>query len=181
MLCPILLGTYVRMEELRKCGRCGELKPIGDFAWRRKRKQQRDNMCGQCRSAYGREHYQANRQHYIDSEARRKRARAEHRTRWLVQFFRDNPCTDCGETDPVVLEFDHLRDKKFEVGNQFASRNWKEILDEIAKCEVVCANCHRRRTAARARTLRAVLSAQVGVVGGTLRAEPILGNLAGEV
>jgi hypothetical protein len=147
------------MAEMRKCGRCGELKPIEQFAWRRKRKLQRDNMCGPCRSAYGREHYLANRQRYIDAEARRKRARAEARTKYLIEYFENHPCVDCGEADPVVLEFDHLRDKRFEVTNQFASRNWQEILDEIDKCEVVCANCHRRRTAGRAGYLRAVLSA----------------------
>jgi hypothetical protein len=146
------------MEELRKCGRCGELKPINAFAWRRKQKGQRDNMCAPCRSAYGREHYLANRQKYIDAEARRKRARAEARTRYLIEYFNTHPCVDCGETDPVVLEFDHLRDKRFEITSQFASRNWQEILDEIAKCDVVCANCHRRRTARRAGHLRAVLS-----------------------
>jgi hypothetical protein len=146
------------MEEMRRCGRCGELKRTDEFAWRRRRKGQRDNMCGPCRSAYGREHYLANRQKYIDAEARRKRARAETRTRYLIGYFGRHPCADCGETDPLVLEFDHIRDKRFEVTNQFASRNWQEILDEIAKCEVVCANCHRRRTARRAGYLRAVLS-----------------------
>jgi hypothetical protein len=145
-------------QELRKCGRCGELKPIEQFAWRRRRKRQRDNMCAPCRSAYGREHYLANRQKYIDAEARRKRERAETRTKYLIGFFQSHPCADCGEMDPVVLEFDHLRDKRFEVTNQFASRNWQEILDEIAKCDVVCANCHKRRTARRAGYLRAVLS-----------------------
>jgi hypothetical protein len=148
------------MEEVRKCGRCGELKPIDEFAWRRKRKRQRDNMCAPCRSAYGREHYLANRQKYIDAEARRKRARAEARTRYLIEYFREHPCADCGEADPIVLEFDHLRDKCFEVTNQFASRNWQEILAEIAKCDVVCANCHRRRTASRAGTIRATLAAE---------------------
>jgi hypothetical protein len=146
------------MREMRKCGRCGELKPIDDFAWRRKHKGQRDNMCAPCRSAYGREHYLANRRRYIDAEARRKRARAEVRTKYLIEFFRTHPCADCGESDPLVLEFDHLRDKRFEVTNQFASRNWQEILDEIDKCEVVCANCHRRRTAQRRGSIRALLA-----------------------
>jgi hypothetical protein len=134
------------------------MKPLDQFAWRRRRKLQRDNMCAPCRSAYGREHYLANRQKYIDAEARRKRARAEVRTRFLLEYFAENPCEDCGETDPLVLEFDHLRDKSFEVTHQLASRNWQPILDEIAKCEVVCANCHRRRTAQRRGSLRALLT-----------------------
>jgi hypothetical protein len=48
------------------------------------------------------------------------------------------------------LEFDHLRDKCFDIGQSLPYRSWQSILDEIEKCEVVCANCHRRRTARRA-------------------------------
>ena len=144
--------------ELRTCGRCGLSKPVDEFAWRRRRKRQRDNLCRPCRSAYGRDHYLANRQRYIDAEARRKRARATERTRLLLEFFRDHPCMDCGETDPLVLEFDHLEAKKFNISHQFASRSWKAILEEIEKCDVVCANCHRRRTAHRRGYLRAVLT-----------------------
>ena len=51
---------------MRACGRCGVKKPLEDFAWRRKARGQRDNMCRPCRSDYGREHYEANRQRYVD-------------------------------------------------------------------------------------------------------------------
>ncbi len=65
---------------------------------------------------------------------------------------------------PLVLEFDHLRNKAFNIGEGFAERVWKTILEEIEKCEVVCANCHRRRTALRRGTLRALLG-KAGVIG----------------
>lgn len=71
-------------DELRKCGRCGEAKPVDDFARRRIERGQRDNMCRPCRSEYGKEHYAANRGHYIDEEARRKQAKAEVRMAFLV-------------------------------------------------------------------------------------------------
>lgn len=58
-------------------------------------------------------------------------------------------CKDCGETDIVVLEFDHLRDKEFDIGNG-KLRGTQKLLEEINKCDIVCANCHRRRTAKRA-------------------------------
>ena len=111
-----------------------------------------------CRSAYGRAHYVANRQRYIDQAARSKRKLMLERTRYLFAYFEAHPCMDCGETDPVVLEFDHLRDKSFNIGQDLARRAWKSVLDEIEKCEVVCANCHRRRTARRRGALRAVLT-----------------------
>jgi hypothetical protein len=46
-----------------------------------------------------------------------------------------------------VLEFDHLRDKRFSIGQDISRRSWRSILAEMEKCEVVCANCRRRRTA----------------------------------
>jgi len=62
---------------------------------------------------------------------------------WLsVSFFDEHPCVDCGERDPLVLEFDHLRDKCFGIAQGFRDRNWQSILDEIAKCIVLCGNCH---------------------------------------
>ena len=56
-------------------------------------------------------------------------------------------CTDCGETNPIVLDFDHLKDKKYNVSRMIHDGfSWAAIKKEIAKCEVVCANCHRIRT-----------------------------------
>ncbi len=60
----------------------------------------------------------------------------------------------------MVLEFDHLKDKAFNIGASLSGRSWASILDEIAKCEVVCANCHRRRTARRRGSLRALMTQQ---------------------
>jgi hypothetical protein len=144
--------------EVRKCYRCGELKAVDEFAWRRKGRGQRDSFCRPCRSAYGKEHYAANRQRYIDQARVVKQRVALERTRYLIEYFVAHPCVDCGETDPVVLEFDHLRDKCFDIGQKLAVRRWTSILAEIEKCEVVCANRHRRRTARRRGTLRAVLT-----------------------
>ena len=143
----------------RKCGDCGILKTIDAFSFRRKAAGQRDSLCRPCRSAYGKQHYAANKQRYVDQARLRKQALALERTTYLLRYFRTHPCVDCGETDAVVLEFDHLGDKKFDIGQALPYRNWRTILDEIAKREVVCANCHRRRTAARRGSLRAILGA----------------------
>ena len=149
------------MHLLRKCYRCHELKPAHEFSWRRKHKGQRDSFCKPCRKAYGREHYLANKERYIAQAAAVKERLNRERTAWLVEYFKTNPCVDCSEDDPVVLEFDHLRDKSFDIGGKLTTRPWKDILEEIKKCDVVCANCHRRRTARRRGSLRALLAQHV--------------------
>lgn len=70
------------------------------------------------------------------------------RRRWLIEYWQQHPCVDCGEADPVVLEFDHVRDvKAFNVSRGFYSKGWKHVLAEIEKCDSRCSNCHKRRTA----------------------------------
>ena len=140
------------------CGSCGHRKSALEFAWRRKARGQRDNYCRPCRAAYKRRHYAANRERYIANALGRKRAVVEERASQLVAFFNDRPCVDCGESDPLVLEFDHLREKRFNIAKGIGDRAWQSVLDEIGKCEVVCANCHRRGTALRGGFARAVVA-----------------------
>jgi hypothetical protein len=83
--------------------------------------------------------------------ARQRALRAQ-----VLDHLRQHPCVDCGEADPVVLEFDHLDEKTASISvllSQTATR--KALEAEIARCEVVCTNCHRRRTARRAGWRRA--------------------------
>jgi hypothetical protein len=73
----------------------------------------------------------------------------------IVEYLKAHPCVECGETNPIVLEFDHLRDKVDNVSTLVRRlSSWSAIEEEIAKCEVVCANCHRIRTAQRGGTYR---------------------------
>jgi hypothetical protein len=58
-------------------------------------------------------------------------------------------CTDCGyRTHPEALDFDHVDGKRFTISRAVA-HSWDDLLAEIDKCEVVCSNCHRVRTAQR--------------------------------
>ncbi len=145
-------------EPGRRCGRCGQLKPTSEFAWRRKERGQRDNYCRPCRADYKQEHYAAHRERYVANALRRKRAIAVERAALLVDFFRERPCVDCGETDPLVLKFDHPGHKDFNISKGLRDHSWQAVLAEIEKCDVVCANCHRRRTARRAGFARAVVA-----------------------
>ena len=78
--------------------------------------------------------------------------------RFVLEYLAERGCSDCGESDPVVLEFDHLEDKTFTISSGIRDRNWESVVSEIGKCDVVCANCHRRRTALRGGFVRLMLA-----------------------
>lgn len=68
--------------------------------------------------------------------------------RFVWSYLREHPCVDCEEGDPIVLEFDHVRGEK---NGAIADMVWipvglQKLKDEIAKCEVRCSNCHKRKT-----------------------------------
>lgn len=68
---------------------------------------------------------------------------------WMIEL-KSKPCTDCGNVFPVCcMDFDHREGTKkaYNVGCMFAHHYSKELIEiEIAKCDLVCSNCHRVRT-----------------------------------
>lgn len=66
----------------------------------------------------------------------------------LIQRTKNGPCSDCGGSfDPVVMEFDHRPGEvKLFSMSSFRRKTLDEVVAEIAKCDVVCSNCHRLRT-----------------------------------
>lgn len=65
----------------------------------------------------------------------------------ILDHLQMNPCVDCGERDPIVLEFDHRGEKKFNISAAYTvGYSVAAVSAEIAKCDVRCANCHRRKT-----------------------------------
>ncbi len=136
---------------LRICRWCGIAKPLQQFHLRDKARGLRHSSCGECFNAYRREHYRMNRADYIRRNTRILKARGRQWQRRLWAFLRDHPCVDCGATDPVVLECDHVDPATKRQSVTLLARGgypWPSVLAELAKCEVRCANCHRRRTAA---------------------------------
>jgi hypothetical protein len=153
--------AFYRAQHEKRCHR-----PLYREGARRRNKRWRDNLTPekkeQQRQAQQR-WYQDNREKVMaraqaqyqrlpieKKQAYRKigKAVAEKNRYWLNEIKRVMGCYDCGEDNPVVLEFDH-RDptqKLFSIseGIGFAAAR---LMQEVEKCDVVCANCHRIRTA----------------------------------
>jgi hypothetical protein len=102
------------------------------------------------------DHYVRNVQYYTVKASARRKAVVNKLNERIYAYLQSHPCVDCGERDPVVLEFDHVRgEKTYEISTlSWRQVSWERILEEIAKCEVRCANCHRRKTAKQRGTYR---------------------------
>jgi len=102
-----------------------------------------------------RAHYKAHKEDYL-RRARAWNKEQKLRIRELLHSAKDVPCTDCAVKYPFyVMQFDHLRDKEFTIGTLVnRAVPIERIRKEIAKCEVVCANCHAERTWQRGQRFR---------------------------
>ena len=125
-----------------ECSICGELRQEDEFNWRSKTKRIRFRYCGYCQRVLSRQHYQANKSRYLERNERRRRKHVE-----IIRKAKSLPCADCRREFPFyVMEFDHVRGEKREHLARMATLGISAILKEIAKCDVVCANCHKERT-----------------------------------
>lgn len=135
--------------DTKKCRECQISKTLEDFSFRDKAQGIRSNICKTCQSTLSKRHYQEHRQEY---NSRRYKHSKEYRNRnrkWVLDYLMEHPCVDCGEPDPIVLQFDHVRGKKENTVSRLISLGCptEQISEEIQKCEVRCANCHTKRTA----------------------------------
>jgi hypothetical protein len=131
---------------VKTCTSCGIEKPLEDFQKRSSAKDGRTNLCKPCKREYDNAHYKNNpkRSKYIREN---QKTRERETNEFIVQYLLQHPCVDCGENDIVVLEFDHVRGEKRGVISVLKRSSLKAVIEEIEKCEVRCANCHRRKTA----------------------------------
>jgi hypothetical protein len=139
---------------LRRCGRCGHDLPIECF------NRLGDGQQWWCRSCFA-AYFRARGDKHREQSRAAKRARQEALRAHILAYLRDRACLDCGESDPIVLEFDHVAEKMASISALIANTAPIRMVDaEIERCEIVCANCHRRRTATRAGWRRADLQGQ---------------------
>lgn len=123
---------------LKTCYTCGE-----------KKERRSAPYCNKCQREYTRADYAKNKEKYVARALKNKERYKQEMYEWLVAYYALHPCVDCGESDPIVLDFDHRdsNDKEDEVSNMMRNGRYRAAKKEVDKCDVRCSNCHRRRTA----------------------------------
>ncbi len=145
-------GETASMDRGR-CSRCDRRLPGAEFDVRDVARTRPQSYGRSCANAAWRSWYaiDQNGARYRKLVATRRKARiAWHGS--IVRRAKSVPCADCGKRfPPEAMDFDHLGDKTLEISRLIVDAGTETLLAEIAKCEVVCANCHRIRTQARLR------------------------------
>ena len=132
----------------RSCTKCFLQKPIEDFPWNNRLLGKRHAVCKECHAKRSSDWYQDNKERQIDNVHRNNQNYREIARNYVWDYLSTHPCTVCGETDPIVLEFHHNGEKDPEVSRLMGRGASLDALKrEIGQCSVICRNCHAGITA----------------------------------
>lgn len=124
---------------MKRCRVCEKDLPLEMFGPRRA-------TCNDCKRARDRAYAQS----AAGRESRRRRAKELYAdVRVAIEELKGRPCMDCGVQYPsYVMQFDHRipATKRTHIAQLCGSGHLPTVLKEVAKCDVVCANCHHERT-----------------------------------
>jgi hypothetical protein len=135
---------------MKRCTKCKKDKDINQYNFKIISLGIKSSVCKECSRLLIKNHYNENREYYINKAKLRNYQIKQRVLNYIYQYLSKNHCKDCGESDITVLEFDHSS-KFIKIGAVSSLIKNKyplnKVIDEISKCEVRCANCHRRKTA----------------------------------
>lgn len=133
---------------MKRCVRCDKDKEDSEFNFKSKKEGTLNAYCRVCQSEYHALYYEKHKRTYLDKAQKRRETEDAF---WFdeIRKIKNVPCMDCGHNfPPVCMDFDH-RDPEQKVGtiSSMIGSNCKreDIFEEIEKCDIVCANCHRIR------------------------------------
>ena len=122
---------------MKKCYRCTKNKPIDQF-------DKNQDWCKKCRKEYHAALWRDSKKHRDRVSARRERIRQENKE--FIISIKSVPCADCGGNfHHAAMDLHHLENKKDNIARLLTYKR-ETLLKEIAKCIVLCSNCHRVRT-----------------------------------
>ena len=134
-----------------QCRNCKEFKDQDEFPWREQSRGIRATICKTCMASQSREWYATHKNRQKETVRRSRKENREKAQHFIYHYLSNQICADCGEYDYAVLTFDNVIGKKKMEVSRMDNEGYsiEAIMDEISKCEVVCANCHMRREARR--------------------------------
>ena len=130
-----------------KCTKCNKDLDVEDFPFRNKKKNLRNKRCKFCQKLAIKAHYENNKADYL-KRAKDKNKEIDNEIQSFLVELKNVPCADCGNIyHHCAMDFDHVRGNKVaSVSSLKRFHSFAKIKKEIAKCELVCAVCHRIRT-----------------------------------
>ena len=132
------------------CCSCKKAKVETEFSFKYKDRKVRTTKCRSCTNKYSKRHYEENKKVYIERAKKYNKIYIKQKKEFIMELKMSNPCLGCGETNPTVLEFDHIHpeNKKGNIASMVrGGYSVKTILKVALKCHILCANCHRKKTA----------------------------------
>lgn len=139
---------------LKKCTICDQSKVRKDFYYRDKKRGRLHSQCKACyenkRRKIWKEHYHRYGDEYRARAIKYNKDLKVSLRKKMLKYLSDKSCVICGMNDPRVLEFDHINPSTKNISIARALSNaakWDAILQEISKCQILCANCHKIKTA----------------------------------
>ena len=131
-----------------KCCSCGVEKNDDDFPWKNKSKNLKQRRCRSCYSEYNRLYYKNGEKTKQVKRVRANNKKAKEKLKELLSQYKSNfSCVVCDESAIECLDFHHMdpTQKEKAVARLMCDvYNWDRIKEEIDKCIIVCANCHRK-------------------------------------
>lgn len=132
---------------MKQCATCGEIKPESEYNWRNKLLGKRWGTCRECQRKQQANWYENNKETHKKNMYQQRLSKQEEGREYVWNYLMTHPCVHCGESDPQVLEFHHVEQKRSSVTRLMRNGYSVEIIQsEIGRCIVLCANCHRKET-----------------------------------
>lgn len=133
-------------ENLKKCTLCKIEKNKEEFNFKNKKTGLIQSKCKICTRSQSKKHYDKNKDYYIEKAKVAKETLKERNRMYIWEILRKSKCVDCGNGDPLVLDFDHIMDKNKEISKLIFSAGIEVLQQEVKKCEIRCCNCHKIKT-----------------------------------
>jgi hypothetical protein len=129
---------------VKLCTKCETTKDSSLFYKRTKSHDGLSSWCKDCFKKYDQDRAPLDR----ERKARNRKTANDKARNYILNYLSTHSCVDCFIDDPIVLEFDHKDDceKSYNI-SEMLTFSVERIKLEIDKCDVRCANCHRKRTA----------------------------------